>query len=70
MSTTRRRLGPGPATGMSTSSSTTTLRLLPVERVGGDGLVDVVDEGQAVVELRGRRVLGPGFSAPEGPAEK
>ncbi|WP_327310124.1 hypothetical protein OG730_43965 (plasmid) [Streptomyces sp. NBC_01298] len=55
---------------MSTSSESTAQRLLPVERAEPDGLVDVVREGQAVVQPQGRRVLGPGFSAPEGPAEK
>ncbi|MCX4547250.1 hypothetical protein [Streptomyces sp. NBC_01565] len=66
MSTTRRPLGHGPATGMSTSSDSTAQRLLPVERAGGDGLVDVVAEDQAVVQPPGRRVLGPGGSTSPG----
>ncbi|MCX5278426.1 hypothetical protein [Streptomyces virginiae] len=66
MSTTRRPLGHGPATEMSTSSDSTAQRLLPIERAGGDGLVDVVGEDQAVVQPRGRRVLGPGGSMSPG----
>ncbi|MFZ3467506.1 hypothetical protein ACODT3_39955 [Streptomyces sp. 4.24] len=69
MSTTRRALGPGPAgpaTAVSTSSASTTQRLLPVERAGGERLVDVVGEGQVVVEPRGRRVLGPGIATSPG----
>ncbi|MFC8511370.1 hypothetical protein ACFU3J_27765 [Streptomyces sp. NPDC057411] len=60
MSTARRPLGLGPATSPTTPSSSAARGLLPVERVVGDGLVDVVGEDQAVVQPRGRRVLGPG----------
>ncbi|MCY0923197.1 hypothetical protein OS965_34535 [Streptomyces sp. H27-G5] len=71
MSTERRPLGRGPATGMSTSSDSTAQRLLPVERAGGERLVDVVDGDQVVVEPRGRRVLGLGIAtSPEGVVEK
>ncbi|WP_327419704.1 hypothetical protein [Streptomyces sp. NBC_01233] len=62
MSTTRRPLGLGPATSPTASSDHTVQRLLPAERGGGDVLVDVVGEDQAVVQPRGRRVLGPGGS--------
>ncbi|WP_331723484.1 hypothetical protein [Streptomyces sp. NBC_00122] len=40
----------------------TAQRLLPAEQAGGDGLVDVGGEDQAVVQPQGRRVLGPGSS--------
>ncbi|MEU2134916.1 hypothetical protein [Streptomyces sp. NPDC018352] len=70
MSTTRRPLGLGPATSPTASPDRTAQRLLPAERAGGDGLVGVGDEDQAVVEPRGRRVLGPGFSTSKGVVEK
>jgi hypothetical protein len=52
MSTTRRPLGTGPTT---TTRSTPSLRLLPVERAE---LVGV--EHQDVAERKGRRTLGAG----------
>ncbi|MFD3511201.1 hypothetical protein [Nocardia sp. NPDC058666] len=62
MSTTRRPLGHGPATEISTSSDSTAPRLLPVERAGSDGGVNVGDEDQAVVQPQSRRALGPGVA--------
>ncbi|MFB7032225.1 MULTISPECIES: hypothetical protein [unclassified Streptomyces] len=61
MSTTRRVLGTGPAT--TTRSTTSSPRLLPIERVqlvDGDEHQDVDIEEQPVQMLRGRRALGPG----------
>ncbi|MFD8417541.1 hypothetical protein ACFV2Q_38410 [Streptomyces sp. NPDC059650] len=63
MNPVRRPLGLGPATSPTAPTARTAQRLLPVERAEGDGLVDVVGEDQAVVQPRGRRVLGPGRSA-------
>ncbi len=56
---TRRPLGTGPSTARSTPSADTSPRLLPVERVEPDRLLedDVADD---VVERRDRRPLGPG----------
>ncbi|MFF5639818.1 hypothetical protein [Streptomyces sp. NPDC012825] len=64
MSTTRRVLGIGPTT--STRSTTTSPRLLPIERaelVDGDERQDVAVEERAVQMLRGRRPLGGGPQA-------
>ncbi|WP_406377066.1 hypothetical protein OHU23_41320 (plasmid) [Streptomyces virginiae] len=60
MNPVRRPLGLGPASSPTSPSDSPARGLLPVERVVGDGLVDVVAEDQAVVQPRGRRVLGPG----------
>ncbi|MFE4258197.1 hypothetical protein [Streptomyces sp. NPDC056883] len=66
MSTTRRPLGHGPATGMSTRSENTAQRLLPVEQAGADSVVVVGGGDQSVVQPQGRRVLGQGGSTSPG----
>lgn len=66
MNRVRRPLGLGPATSPTTPSDSPVRGLLPVERVVGDSLVDVVGEDQAVVQPRGRRVLGSGFPGAQG----
>ncbi|MFK0026602.1 hypothetical protein [Streptomyces sp. NPDC090798] len=60
MSTMRRPLGTGPSTTRSTTTEGAP-RLLPVERVEVDRHLDNDDEDQAVVERKGRRVLGHGI---------
>ncbi|MDT9686391.1 hypothetical protein RND61_30615 [Streptomyces sp. TRM76323] len=65
MSTARRRLGTGPST-KTTPPAGPAPRLLPVERIEAERLLDDV-EHQAVVEHKGRRTLGPGIARePEG----
>lgn len=65
MSTTRRPLGTGPTMSTRTTTMSSALRLLPVERAGSGALLDDIDEHQAVTDLKGRRMLGTG---PEGVA--
>ena len=71
MSTTRRRLGIGPATTRSTPTTDTSPRLLPAERVEPDALLGEV-EHRDVADRKGRRNLGPGITATpeEGPVGK
>lgn len=60
MSTARRALGTGPATGTRTTTAAPAPRLLPAERAE---LPDDAEEGEdrAVRPLRGRRPLGTGI---------
>jgi len=68
MSTTRRRLGTGPATTRSTPTTDTAPRLLAAERVEPGALLGEV-EHRDVADRKGRRNLGPGIAAtPEGGA--
>ncbi|HLU98798.1 MAG TPA: hypothetical protein VKZ89_18330 [Thermobifida alba] len=62
----RRRLGTGPSTTRSTSTTATAPRLLPAERADPDGLLEEA-EHQDVPAPKGRRNLGPGTAvAPDG----
>ncbi|MCQ1582590.1 hypothetical protein [Streptomyces parvus] len=74
MSTARRPLGHGPATGMYTSPGGASVRLLPVEQAAAVP-VDVDGEhDQEHAVVGGRRALGPGFvrelEPVEGPVQK
>ncbi|MFC9179096.1 hypothetical protein, partial [Streptomyces sp. NPDC057107] len=60
--TARRRLGTGPSTTRSTTTTDAAPRLLPVERVVPDALLGDV-EHQDVHARKGRRTLGPGIDA-------
>jgi hypothetical protein len=59
MSTARRRLGTGPSTTRSTTTTDAAPRLLPVERVEPDALLGDV-EHQDVAVQKSRRTLGLG----------
>jgi hypothetical protein len=62
MSTMRRRLGSGPSTTRSTTTTDTGPRLLPAERVEPTALLGEV-EHQDVTDQKGRRILGSGTAA-------
>ncbi|MEW1616494.1 hypothetical protein [Streptomyces sp. NPDC088744] len=56
--TTRRRLGTGPSTARSTPPTDAGPRLLPVERLAPDSLLDG-SEHRGPADRMGRRALGP-----------
>ncbi|MEU1875646.1 hypothetical protein [Streptomyces sp. NPDC019793] len=62
MNTARRRLGTGPSTTRSMTTTDTAPRLLPVERAEPGALLGEV-EHQDMAARKGRRNLGPGITA-------
>lgn len=58
MSTTRRRLGTGPSTTRSTPTTDAGPRLLPIELLAPDALLDG-SEYRGPADRRSRRALGP-----------
>ncbi|MFD3715964.1 hypothetical protein [Streptomyces sp. NPDC058677] len=58
MSTARRQLGTGPSTTRSTPTTDAGPRLLPIERLAPDALLDG-SEHRGPADRKGRRALGP-----------